>query len=147
MNLLKSITEMDAENSITFHHFGYVVPSIKDVANDFACSLMLEWDGCIVHDPLQSVYVAFLRPRAPGNAVMELVQPEGERSPVHGFCQRGGGLHHVCYELNRLDQKLQRARAHGDLIARMPLPAAAFEGRRIAWVYTKNRLLVEYLER
>jgi methylmalonyl-CoA/ethylmalonyl-CoA epimerase len=138
---------MDAENSITFHHFGYVVPSIKDAANDFASSLMLEWDGCIVHDPLQTVYVTFLRPRLPGNAVMELVQPEGEHSTVHNFCKRGGGLHHLCYEVNNLDEQLQRARAHGDLMARKPLPAAAFRGRRIAWVYTRNRLLLEYLER
>jgi hypothetical protein len=34
-----------------------------------------------------------------------------------------------------------------DPIVRAPTPAVAFEGRRIGWVYTKSKLLLEYLER
>jgi hypothetical protein len=32
-------------------------------------------------------------------------------------------------------------------VVKNPLPAVAFGGRRIAWVYTPEKLLVEYLER
>jgi len=32
------------------------------------------------------------------------------------------------------------------VIVSPPLPAAAFDGRRIAWVVTKDKLLLEFLE-
>jgi len=138
---------MDFENGVALHHLGYVVASIEKAAEGFVRSLALQWDGRIVHDPLQTVHVAFFYPRAAGNPTIELVQPEDGASAVARFLERGGGLHHICYEVDNLDKQLQWTRANRDLIARAPLPAAAFDGRRIAWVYTRNRLLVEYLER
>jgi methylmalonyl-CoA/ethylmalonyl-CoA epimerase len=63
------------------------------------------------------------------------------------FLKKGGGLHHLCYEVQDLEKQLELTRSKGGLIARPPMPAEAFGGRRIAWVYTKNKLLIEYLER
>ena len=131
----------------TFHHLGFVVASIADVAKDFAESLGAEWDGVVIHEPLQSVRVTFLRPPAPRNPVLELIEPAADPSPVSRFLKRGGGLHHLCYEVDGLDHRLEAARSAGMLIARPPYPAVSFAGRRIAWVYTRQRLLVELLEK
>jgi hypothetical protein len=38
-------------------------------------------------------------------------------------------------------------KSRGALIARRPKPAVAFEGRRIAWMLTAEKMLVELLER
>jgi methylmalonyl-CoA/ethylmalonyl-CoA epimerase len=130
-----------------FHHLGFVVPSIADAAKDFAESLDADWDAKVIHDPLQVVRVTFLRPRRPQNPVVELVEPAGDKSPVLGFLKRGGGLHHLCYELEGLEKQLDIARTMGMLITKPPQPAVAFGGRRIAWVYTKQRLLLELLEK
>jgi methylmalonyl-CoA/ethylmalonyl-CoA epimerase len=138
---------MKLENGVGLHHVGYVVPSIQGAAEGFVRSLALQWDGRIVHDPLQTVYVSFFEPCAAGNPVIELVEPEGNGSAVHKFLQRGGGLHHLCYEVDSLERQLEWTRTNRDLIVRQPQPAVAFDGRRIAWVYTRNKLLVEYLER
>lgn len=138
---------MGFENGMALHHVGYVVPSIEDAAPGFVRSMALGWDGRIIHDPLQTVYVSFFFPQTAGNAVIELVQPEDTDSAVARFLQKGGGLHHLCYEVDSLDEQLRWTRINRDLIARQPMPAAAFEGRRIAWVYTRNKLLVEFLER
>lgn len=137
----------DAENGLSFHHVGYVVRSIQAAAAGFTGSLALEWDGRVIHDPLQTVCVSFFHPRAAGTPAIELVEPAGTGSSVQRFLERGGGLHHVCFEVDSLDRQLERTKANRDLIVRPPAPAVAFEGRRIAWVYTKNKLLVEYLER
>ena len=67
--------------------------------------------------------------------------------PVQTFAAKGGGLHHVCYVVDNLEEAIATARSHGALVTRQPMPAVAFGGRRIAWIYTKNRLLIEYLER
>jgi len=131
----------------SFHHFGFVVPSIKDTVRAFAESMALDWDGEIVHDPNQGVRVTFLSGKNPDDPLTELVEPTDDDSPVLSFLKRGGGLHHVCYVVDSLEKQLEDCRARHSLVVRPPLPAAAFGGRRIAWAYTKNRLLVEYLER
>ncbi len=130
----------------TFHHVGFVVASIQDSAQSFAASLDATWDGEIIHDPNQVVRVTFLHAKSAADPLVELVEPAGEKSPVISFLHRGGGLHHLCYQVDNLEEQLRHSRAAGGIITRAPLPAVAFGGRRIAWVYTKNRLLIEYLE-
>jgi len=130
------------------HHLGCVVPSISNVAGAFAASLSASWDGQIVHDPLQRVRVAFFKPADPRNPVFELVEPAGDDSPVGKFLKKsGGGLHHVCYEVDDLEACLDEARAAAFALVSPPKPAVAFGGRRIAWICGKNRLLIELLER
>jgi len=136
-----------ASSAGTFHHIGFVVASIQASVQGFLDALQADWDGTIFHDPNQVVRVTFLRSTHSANPVVELVEPAGEESPVIPFLKRGGGLHHLCYEIDNLEDQMALSRAQGSLVVRPPLPAVAFAGRRIAWVYTKNKLLLEYLER
>lgn len=129
------------------HHLGFVVKSISTVADEFAASISARWDGEIIHDPIQRVRVAFFSPVDSGNPVYELVEPASEDSPVTHFLKKRGGLHHVCYQVNDLDTALEEARSTGWAIASSPAPAVAFGGRRIAWIVSKTRLLMELLER
>jgi methylmalonyl-CoA/ethylmalonyl-CoA epimerase len=130
-----------------FHHVGFVVRSIANSVKGFAAILQAEWDEKIFHDPNQGVRVTFLRCAAATDPLWELVEPAEDNSPVQSFAVKGGGLHHVCYVVEKIEEALSRARSLGAVIAREPMPAVAFGGRRIAWIYTKNRLLIEYLER
>lgn len=127
------------------HHLGFVVASIESAAKPFARSVNGSWDGAIFHDPIQKVKVTFLS--MPGTEVqMELIEPAGEQSPVRAFLEKGGGLHHLCYEVNDCEQAVAAMRQRGSMLARRPRPAVAFEGRRIAWVLTAEQLLIELLE-
>jgi methylmalonyl-CoA/ethylmalonyl-CoA epimerase len=105
------------------------------------------WDGRIIHDPLQRARVAFFKPVEARNPLLELVEPAGPQSPVSNFLKKGGGLHHVCYEVDEMEPALRKALEVGFIEVAPPAPATAFNGRRIAWVYSKSRLLVELLER
>jgi methylmalonyl-CoA/ethylmalonyl-CoA epimerase len=129
------------------HHLGFVVSSISAVAEEFAVSISARWDGEIIHDPIQRVRVAFFSPADTRNPVFELVEPASDVSPVGNFLKKGGGLHHVCYEVDDLESGLREARGVGLVVVADPAPAVAFGGRRIAWVCSKRRLLVELLER
>lgn len=136
---------MGSESSL--HHVGFVVPAIADSVKGFVISLAASWDGCVYEDPHQKVKVTFLATR-PGEALIELVEPVGEDSPVARFLkEKGSGLHHICYEVDQLERELTEMKARGAVIARRPKPAIAFQGRRIAWVLTAEKLLVELLER
>ena len=133
-------------SSPRLHHMGFVVADIATAMPAFLHSMAAEWDGKIFEDPLQKAKVAFLTTRA-GDAQIELVQPLGETSPVQRFLQeRGGGMHHLCYEVADLEAELAAFRSRGASIASRPKPAVAFGGRRIAWVVTSEKFLVELLE-
>ncbi len=129
-----------------FHHVGYVVSSIVDAAPQFQKSLGLDWDGEIVHDPLQMVRVSFLPANVTTQTTIELVEPAGPRSPVNKFLGAGGGLHHVCYEVSDLAAQIEESKAAGDTLVRVPMPAKAFGGRKIAWFISPAKLLIEFLE-
>jgi methylmalonyl-CoA/ethylmalonyl-CoA epimerase len=129
------------------HHVGFVVSSIQNEADRFATSIDASWDGKIFFDPLQKVKVTFLRTECREDALVELVEPAGMDSPVVHFLERGGGLHHLCYEVTNLDSHLAKMRAKGAVIVRPPLPSVAFDGRRISWIVTRQKLLLEFLER
>jgi methylmalonyl-CoA/ethylmalonyl-CoA epimerase len=144
---MESSADASASPAATFHHIGFVVASIQTSVQGFLDSLGAEWDGTIFHDPNQVVRVTFLRGKHASDPLFELVEPAGEKSPVIPFLKRGGGLHHLCYEIDNLEEQLALSRTRGGIVVRPPLPAVAFEGRRIAWVYTKNKLLLEFLER
>lgn len=134
------------ESALRLHHMGFVVADIATAMPKFVRSMAAEWDGKIFEDPLQKAKVAFMTTR-PGDAQIELVQPVGDDSPVSRFLQQnGGGMHHLCYEVGDLEKELMAFRSRGAAIARRPQPAVAFGGRRIAWVITSERFLVELLE-
>ena len=130
---------------LRLHHFGFVVNNIDQMVASFARSVNGSWDGAIFHDPVQKVKVTFLL--MPGTHVqMELVEPAEEKSPVRAFLEKGGGLHHLCYEVEDCEQAIMAMRKLGSMIVKRPKPAVAFQGRKIAWVLTSEKLLIELLE-
>lgn len=132
--------------SPALHHVGFVVADIARSMGGFLRSLNGSWDEQIFEDPHQRVKVAFLSTR-PGEPQIELVEPVGDNSPVRTFLQeKGGGLHHFCYQTDDLGAEIKVFRSRGAILVRPPLPAVAFRGRRIAWVLTRELLLVELLE-
>lgn len=128
------------------HHVGFVVEDVERALPAFQSSTLAQWDGRLFEDPQQGVRVAFLS--APGSPVqLELVSPLGPDSPVARFLNQGGGLHHLCYEVAGFDASIAEMRARGNLVVRAPQSAVAFEGRRIAWIMTREKLLIELLEK
>jgi len=128
------------------HHVGFVVENIEATMPGFLKSLNATWDEKIFHDPIQSVKVAFLSTSGT-DVQIELVQPMGDRNPVSAFLAKGGGIHHVCYEVDDCESAIAAMRQQKALIVRRPKPAVAFDGRLIAWMLTAEKLLVEFVEK
>ena len=130
----------------SLHHVGFVVQDIAAGMPGFLKSMAATWDERVFEDPLQKVKVAFLATHS-GDALIELVEPASDDSPVARFLrEKGGGLHHLCYEVADLDQHLAVMKSRGAMIAKRPQPAVAFQGRPIAWMITREKLLVEFLQ-
>ncbi|EYC09849.1 hypothetical protein Y032_0058g2853 [Ancylostoma ceylanicum] len=49
------------------------------------------------------------------NSKLELLHPLGEKSPIQGFLDKnkGGGMHHICIEVNNIAKAMQTVKANG----------------------------------
>jgi len=127
------------------HHVGIVVSSITETAPLFERLLGLDLISDIVVDEVQKVKVAFVDS---GSAVpLELIEPLTIDSPVTKFLKNGGGLHHLCYEVDNIEQAVGDLRRQGAIVVCPPVPAAAFSDKKIAFLYMQNKSLIELVEK
>ena len=98
-------------------------------------------------DPIQKVTVNFLAKSAEDVAEIELIAPLAQDSPIRSMLAKdGGGAYHLCFETSDIDAALAHAKNNGCIVVSPPVPAVAFQGRRIAWIYTRSRQLFELVE-
>jgi len=131
----------------SLHHVGYVVSSIAESVERWQAAVFSVSTSEAFDDPIQRARVIFLDLPPDGAVKLELIEPLGSDSPVAKFDQKGGGLHHLCFEVDDVDEQIQKMKILKAMLIRRPQPAVAFGGRRIAWMQTREKLLVEYLER
>jgi len=114
-------------------------------------SSMAFWEGALgikvekVEDvPAQKAKVAFL---PVGDGKVELVQPTDPESGIGKFLnERGGGMHHLCLEVDDITGMLAQLKEKGvKLINESPIE---MEGRKIAFIHPKSAsgVLVELYE-
>ena len=86
---------------------------------------------------------------AAGDDVVELLEPTSDDSPISGFlARRGGGIHHICLEVDDIETTLARLKAAGlRLIDEAPKRGAG--GAKIAFVHPKSAsgVLIELSEK
>jgi methylmalonyl-CoA/ethylmalonyl-CoA epimerase len=130
---------------VTLHHVGIVVRDLAQQGEAYREMLKLTPDTEVILDPLQQVRARFWRD--PKGALVELLEPTGPESPIWRESQKGGGLHHLCYETTNLDQTVEDALRRGAKIVRPVVPGIAFGGRRITFLYFLDLGLIELLEK
>lgn len=126
---------MNLFNSSSFHHIGLAVDDI---------------DRCNIPnletfvDPIQQVKVGFVQIMG---CPIELVQPISRSSPVINSLKKNQKLLHLCFEVNHLDEAIKSAENLSFKKISFAVPAVAFEGRRIVWLYHQHWGLIELLEK
>jgi methylmalonyl-CoA/ethylmalonyl-CoA epimerase len=129
------------------NHVGIATPSIED-------AWKLYRDVLGVSDitpkralPEQGVWVSFVN--LP-NAQIELIEPLGEASPIHGFLARNprGGKHHVCFEVENIFAARDAMRALGARVLGDGEPRIGAHGVPVIFVHPKDMggVLVELME-
>jgi methylmalonyl-CoA/ethylmalonyl-CoA epimerase len=127
------------------HHIGMVVPSIREAATQFERWLGLQEITLPFDDNAQRVRVQFVH--AGMGTFVELIEPIDSASPVERFLkEKGGGLHHLAFEVADLDRALEENEGAGG--RRLGNPWIGFENRRLAFLIPRGglRLLVELVE-
>ncbi len=125
-------------------HVAILVEDIDDALKFWRDALGLEL-GHVEEVPSQGAAVAFL---PLGDTEVELVQPLGEDSGLAKYlAQRGGGMHHLCFEVEDISAKLEELKAAG--VRLINEEASTLEdGRQIAFIHPKSTggVLVELVQ-
>jgi methylmalonyl-CoA/ethylmalonyl-CoA epimerase len=128
-------------------HVGVAVPSLGPATETLSTLFGYRVVSGPFDDPIQKVSVNFLTTSDKDAAEIELIAPLSEDSPVTSMLAKsGGGAYHLCFETSDIDQALVHAKNNGCMIVSPAVPAVAFGGRRIAWIYTRSRQLFELVE-
>jgi methylmalonyl-CoA/ethylmalonyl-CoA epimerase len=126
-------------------HLGIAVSSISNAVAFYRDALGLELSGTeTVED--QGVRVALL---AVGESRIELLEPVSEETPVGRFlAKRGEGLHHICYEVDDLQSKLDELKLRGTRVLE-GYPRRGAEGKLVAFLHPAGAhgVLVELVEK
>jgi catechol 2,3-dioxygenase-like lactoylglutathione lyase family enzyme len=132
--------------NLQLHHIGIAVEDIAQATEDYRRRLGCTPEGGVIHDPVQTAFIQFLR-LAGDSVLIELVAPDGPESKLRNAVVRGGGLNHLCYVTDDIDLACRRLREEGMMIIHDPVPSVGFDGRRIAWLMGQDRVLTELVER
>jgi methylmalonyl-CoA/ethylmalonyl-CoA epimerase len=97
--------------------------------------------------PEQGVWVSFVN--LP-NAQIELVEPHGADSPIHGFLAKNprGGQHHVCFEVADIIAARDDMRAKGAQVLGTGEPRIGAHGVPVIFLHPKDMggVLIELME-
>jgi methylmalonyl-CoA/ethylmalonyl-CoA epimerase len=125
------------------HHVGVVVPSLEAGLRFWRDTLGMRLTKSATIEE-QGVRAALLEV---GGSEVELLEPLGPEGGVGKFlAQRGGGLHHVCFETDDVERELADAKAKGiQLIDHAPRSGLA---GMICFLHPKatRGVLVEYAQ-
>jgi methylmalonyl-CoA/ethylmalonyl-CoA epimerase len=129
---------------LAFHHVGVVT---SDLAASTAVYEGLGYEASgVIDDPLQGVTIVLCT--RDSDAMIELIAPKSADSPAAGWLKRiKAGAYHTCYEAPDLVAALAHFSELGLKPLAEPVPAVAFGGRRIVFLWGHHTGLLELLER
>ncbi len=129
------------------NHVGVATPSIDASAKMYRDMLgVTSFSEKFVMEE-QGVWVQFVN--LP-NSQIELIEPYGEKSPIHGFLAKNpkGGQHHVCFEVPDIIIARDDMVAKGAVVLNAGKPRIGSHGVPLIFVHPKNMggVLVELME-
>jgi methylmalonyl-CoA/ethylmalonyl-CoA epimerase len=128
-------------------HFGFVTHALDELMGFFLSVTPYMQQGEIIYDGVQDARITFLSLLIDGVPRLELVEPQSPTSRVFNAARHGGGLHHICFQVDSLVAFSSWCREVRVTLILAPTEAPAFgSGRRIAFVSIPGLGLVEFVE-
>ena len=92
------------------HHIGIVVENIQKSLGELTKYLDFESTTMPSLVGSQKVNICFLKTN---NVFLELIEPAEENSPISNFIKKGGGFHHLCFEVVDIHLELEKMKKNG----------------------------------
>jgi methylmalonyl-CoA/ethylmalonyl-CoA epimerase len=136
-------------------HIGLVVENIDRFAQLLKTVGFEEFTDPIA-DPTQMVSASFVNTGNADDVYIELLEPTHEKSPILNFLKKGGGLHHLCFEVADIERTTEELLAKGFTMVCAPVECSAYDVNlkrdcegitRIAFFIVSRRFLIELIEK
>jgi methylmalonyl-CoA/ethylmalonyl-CoA epimerase len=128
------------------NHVGVATPSIEESLKLYRDVLGATSFSERFALPAQGVWVCFVN--LP-NAQIELIEPYGGESPIHGFLAKNpkGGQHHICFEVPDIIKARDEMRAKGATVLGTGEPRIGAHGVPVIFLHPKDMggVLVELM--
>ena len=111
------------------HHIGIVVQNINESLGEISNFLNFESTSLPTTVGSQKVNICFLKTN---NVYIELIEPADPDSPIISFVKEGGGFHHLCFEVDDIQQEIDKMVKKGAHL--VVAPVKGFENRLIAFL-------------
>ena len=115
--------------ALKLHHIGIVVQNINESLGEISNFLSFESTSLPTLVGSQKVNICFLKTNS---VYIELIEPADPDSQIISFIKEGGGFHHLCFEVDDIQQEIDKMVKKG---ARLVVaPVKGFEDRVIAFL-------------
>ena len=124
-----------------FHHIGYLVNNFSYAVKDFKkCNYKKK--KSIIRDNNLKVQIQFL---VNGNNIIELVKPHKKNLGLLSLLKKKNYAYHFAYKVKNLDKTLNRLKKNFKIIVN-PVPAKAFNNKKVAFLKMKNDFIIELIQ-
>ena len=114
---------------LKLHHIGIVVQNINESLREISNFLSFESTSLPTLVGSQKVNICFLKTNS---VYIELIEPADPDSPIISFVKEGGGFHHLCFEVDDIQQEIDKMVKNGAHL--VVAPVKGFEDRLIAFL-------------
>ena len=130
-------------HDMRLHHVGVITGNLEGSMHFYAT---LGYVASIIHaDPLQKARIVLMQKAY--EPLVELIEPDSPDSPAASWRQRiAVGPYHTCYEVDDLEAMVAFLRRHRLFPVIKPVPAVAFNMRRVVFLWGESSGLLELLE-
>ena len=115
--------------ALKLHHIGIVVQDINESLGEISNFLSFESTSLPTLVGSQKVNICFLKTNS---VYIELIEPADPDSPIISFVKEGGGFHHLCFEVDDIQQEIDKMVKNGAHL--VVAPVKGFEDRLIAFL-------------
>lgn len=125
------------------HHIGYLVKKMDKAIENFQ-NMGYHIKDEMMYDSTRDIDICFLEMNG---YVIELVSPCSKESVVYDQLKRQGvGPYHICYEVENLEESIDKLREQRYVLTQEPMKAPAISDRRVAFMYNNSIGLIELVE-
>ncbi len=119
---------------VALDHIAIAVPDLEKAIARFAQDFELEFDG---REDVAAARTSTAFFPVPATSI-ELVHPLNGEGPIAGYLEKkGGGLHHLCFRSDNIEEDVARLKAKGyQFLGDAPTPGA--HGSKVIFIHPKS---------
>ena len=98
----------------------------------------------VVINKRENVKVVFLE--NDNSILVKLIEPIDRSSTIYHSAQKRGGVHHICFKCENIEEEIIRLKSLGFHLTTKPQPGEAFENNPIAFLFSPQGVSIELID-